>query len=41
MLLSVIAAPPTRPLGPYATASRVYTVPALDATGHRLSLNDD
>ena len=37
MLLSaLIAAPPTRPLGPYATASRVYTVPALDATGHRL-----
>ena len=37
MLFSAfIAAPPTRPLGPYATTSRVYTVPALDATGQRL-----
>ena len=35
--VSVVAAlAPTRPLGPYATTSRVYTVPALDATGHRL-----
>ena len=31
--VSVIAGlAPTRPLGPYATTSRVYTVPALDAT---------